>query len=170
MICVFTFRVSCCDARYDFRIKTMFGWSLPPVVCRMAHVLFTLSVFVYVIGAQHILCCVFVFLRLVYPMLPVSLDFPFWLPLRYSLTFICPVSCVPYVASFSGFSCLIAPSVFSNIYLSCLLCTSMLPVSLDFPFWLPLRYSLTFICPVSCVPYVASFSGFSFFDCPFGIL
>jgi hypothetical protein len=39
-----------------------------------------------------------------------------------------------YVGSFSGFSFLIAPSVFSNIYLSSLLCTSMLPVSLDFPF------------------------------------
>ena len=38
-------------------------------------------------GVQHILCCVF--LRLVYPMLPVSLDCPF----------------------------LIAPSVFSNVYL-----------------------------------------------------
>jgi hypothetical protein len=37
-------------------------------------------------GVQHILCCVF--LRLVYPMLPVSLDSP----------------------------CLIAPSVFSNVY------------------------------------------------------
>ena len=40
-------------------------------------------------GVQHILCCVFVlFLRLVYPMLPVSLYCPF----------------------------LIAPSVFSNVY------------------------------------------------------
>ena len=39
-------------------------------------------------GVQYILCCVFVFLRLVYPMLPVSLDCPF----------------------------LIAPSVLSNIY------------------------------------------------------
>jgi len=38
---------------------------------------------------QHILCCVFVVHGLVYRMLPVSLDFPF----------------------------LIAPSVFSNIYL-----------------------------------------------------
>jgi hypothetical protein len=37
----------------------------------------------------------------VYPMLPVSLDCPFSLPLRYSLTCICPVSCVPNVASFS---------------------------------------------------------------------
>jgi hypothetical protein len=31
----------------DFRIKTMFGSSLPPVICRRAHVLFTLFVFVY---------------------------------------------------------------------------------------------------------------------------
>jgi hypothetical protein len=65
-------------------------------------------------------------------MLPVSLDCPFVLPLRYSLTFICPVY-------------------------------PMLPVSMDCPFVLSLRYSLTCICPVSCVPYVASFSGLSFF-------
>jgi hypothetical protein len=45
------------------------------------------------------------------------------LPLRYSLTFICPVSCVSYVASFSGLSLFITPSVFSNMYLSCVLCT-----------------------------------------------
>jgi hypothetical protein len=46
----------------------------------------------------------------------------------------------------------------------------MLPVSLDCPFSLPLRYSLTFICPLSCVPYVANFSGLSFFLLPLGIL
>ena len=33
-LCVFTFLVLCYDVRYDFRIKTMFGLSLPPVVCR----------------------------------------------------------------------------------------------------------------------------------------
>jgi hypothetical protein len=44
-------------------------------------------------GVQHILC--YVFLRLVYPMLPVSLDCPF----------------------------LIVPLVFTNVYLSCVLCT-----------------------------------------------
>jgi hypothetical protein len=33
------------------------------------------------------------------------------------------VSCVSYVASFSGLFFYIAPSVFSNIYLSCFLCT-----------------------------------------------
>jgi hypothetical protein len=32
LLCVFTFRLPCCDVRYDFRIKTMFGSSLPPVI------------------------------------------------------------------------------------------------------------------------------------------
>jgi hypothetical protein len=35
----------CSGVRYDFRIKTMFGSSLPLVVCRRAHVLFTLFMF-----------------------------------------------------------------------------------------------------------------------------
>ena len=122
-----------------------------------------------------------------------TLDCPFFLPLRYSLTFICPVSCAPYVTSFSGLYFFIAPSVFSNIYLSCVLytlCCQFLWIVLfycpfgilkhvfvlclvylccqflDCSFLLPLRYSLTFICPVSCVPYVASFSGLSFFITP----
>jgi len=79
------------DVRYDFRIQMIFGSSLPPVICRKAHVLCIryLCLFAYG-GVQHTLCCVFVlvFFRLVYPMLPVSLHCPF----------------------------LIAPSVFSNLY------------------------------------------------------
>ena len=40
-------------------------------------------------GFQHILCCVFVlFFFVMCPVLSVLLDFPFYLPLRYSLTFI----------------------------------------------------------------------------------
>ena len=50
----------------------------------------------------------FVCLRLVCPMLPVSLDGLFVMPLRCSLTFI---------YSFSGWSICDAPSVFSNVYL-----------------------------------------------------
>jgi hypothetical protein len=78
------------------------------------------------------------------------------------------VSCVPNAASLSGLSFFIAPSVFSNIYLSCVLCTQccqflwivlfyypfgilkhlfvlclvypMLPVPLDCSFLLLLRY------------------------------
>jgi len=42
---VITSFVLCCDVRYDFRIKTMFGSSWPPVVYMRAHVLFTLFVF-----------------------------------------------------------------------------------------------------------------------------
>jgi len=124
MLCVLRFLVPCCDVRYDFSIKTMFGSSLPPVVCRKSHVIFILFVLVNVwwcptpirehldsppdvggVRVAHLysfLCFVlFVFiLCLVYPMLPVSLDCPF----------------------------LIAPSVFSNVYLfclssSCVLCT-----------------------------------------------
>jgi hypothetical protein len=63
----------------------------PQVVCRMAHVLFTLivNVCVYWCLTHIVFCFIFVFLCLVYPMLPVSLDCSFFLlPLRYSLTFI----------------------------------------------------------------------------------
>jgi hypothetical protein len=44
LLCVFTF----CDVRYYFCIKTMFGSSLLPVVCRKVHVLFMLIVFICV--------------------------------------------------------------------------------------------------------------------------
>jgi hypothetical protein len=39
--------VLCSDVRYNFPIKMMFGSSLPPVVCRRAHLLLTLFVFVF---------------------------------------------------------------------------------------------------------------------------
>ena len=77
-------------------------------------------------------------------MLPVSLDCPFLIASSvFSNVYFRPMSCVTYVASFSGLSMfLIASSVFSNVYFR----------------------------PVSCVPSVASFSGLSIFDCLFGIL
>jgi hypothetical protein len=115
--------------------------------------------FIYLVYAMlpvSLYCHFWLPLRLVYAMLPVSLYCHFWLPLRCSLTFICPVSCVRYVTSLSVLSFLIAPSVFSNVYLSCVLCKlccqSLCIVIFDCPFgvlqrlfWLPLRYSLTFI-------------------------
>jgi hypothetical protein len=59
---------------------------------------------------------------------------------------------------------LIAPMVFSNVYLL----YPMLPVSLDCPLLIaPMVFSSVYL---SCVPYVTSFSGLSFFDCPYGIL
>jgi hypothetical protein len=86
LFCVFTFWVPCCDVRYDFRIKTMFCSFLPPVVCRRAQVLFTLFVLV-----SNTYCVVFLFC-LSWSDAPYVASFPglspFWLPLRYSLTFI----------------------------------------------------------------------------------
>ena len=80
-----SYYVPCCDVRYDFRIKTIFGSSLSSVVGERMSYLRYLCLFVHS-GVQHILRCVF--LRLVYPMSPVSLDCHF----------------------------LIAPSVFANVY------------------------------------------------------
>ena len=133
----------------------------------------------------HSSCCQFLWivcfwlpLRLVYPMLPVSLDCQF---------LITPSFCVPYVASFSGLSFLITPSScvtyatsFSGLSVSdyhfvlWTLCCQFLWI---IRFWLPLRLvypmlpvsldSPFLIIPSSCVPYGASFSGLSVFDYPF---
>ena len=120
----------------------------------------------------------------------------YWLHLRFSLTFICTV--YPML-SVSQCLLLITPSVFSNVYLPCVLCTQCcqclrivyywlhLRFSLTFIcpvycvpkccqclkivyYWLHLRFSLTFICPVYCVPNVASVSGLSIIDYTFGFL
>ena len=94
LLCVFTFWVRCCDVRYDFNIKAMFGSSLPLVTLRRAHVYlrYTSMCLFAQSGVQHILCSVwFGFSSSCVPvMLPVSLD--------------CQI--------------LIAPSVFFNVYLS----------------------------------------------------
>ena len=82
----------------SFQIKTMFGSSLPSVVCRKAHVLYIFACYAAANRLSFLCCvlCLFVFvLCLVYPMLPVSLDCPFSIVL----------------------------SVFSNVYLSCVLYT-----------------------------------------------
>jgi hypothetical protein len=73
-----------------FRIETMFGSSLAPVVCKRAHVLFTLCVFACVEWClTHIVLCFgFVVIRLVWHVLPVL-----WIDHFF-----------------------IVPSVFSNVY------------------------------------------------------
>jgi hypothetical protein len=75
LLCVITLRVPCSA----FRIQTMFGSSIHSVVCRRAYVLFTLFVFVctWWCPPHIVLCLRVVFRRLVYSMLPVSLDCPF---------------------------------------------------------------------------------------------
>ena len=66
------FLVPCCYVPCDFLIKTMFGSSLPLVVCRRAHVLFTLFVFVCIQWCHIVL-------YFSSSMLPVSLDCSFFI-------------------------------------------------------------------------------------------
>jgi hypothetical protein len=85
-------------------------------------------------------------LCLVYPMLPVSLDCTFLITPSVSLNVyllptVCPVSCVPNVASVSGLYILDYTFGFSNVYL------------------------LPTVCPVSCVTNVASVYGLYMLDC-----
>jgi hypothetical protein len=78
LLCVFTFWVPCCDVRYDFRIKSMLGSSLPPVVYRGGSCLiYVICALLAHVGVKHILCCVFVWFSSI---------------------------CVPCAASFSGLS------------------------------------------------------------------
>jgi hypothetical protein len=42
LLCVFTFCVLCCDGRNNFRIKTLFGSSLPTVICVCLRIVVTL--------------------------------------------------------------------------------------------------------------------------------
>ena len=90
IVSVFYDLCSFCDIRNEFRIKKMFGLSLPPVVCRMARVdLRNLFMFGYS-GVQHILCGVFAlfFFGLCTLCCQCLLIVLFLLHLRYSLTFI----------------------------------------------------------------------------------
>ena len=57
-------RSELCVVRYDFRIATMFGSFLPPVVCRRARVLFMLSVLVCAYWCPTHIVFVFFFLVL----------------------------------------------------------------------------------------------------------
>jgi hypothetical protein len=129
------FRVGC---RCDFRIKRRsVRLYLQLFVGRiMSYFLFVFAC-VYWCPTYILLCFCFVFLRLVYLMLPVSL---------------CLSSpCVPYVASFSVF-----------VFALCTLCCQFLCVFLRLVYlMLPVSLCLS----SSCVPYVASFSVFVFVLC-----
>ena len=97
LLCVFTFRVPCCNVRYDFRIKTVFGSSLPPV---------------FFVGGSCLIYVICVCLRIV-------------VSNTYCVVFLLSLCCVSYVASFTGLCILIARSVFSNVYLQLYLLVSL---------------------------------------------
>ena len=80
LLCVFMFWVLCCDVHYDFCIKTMFGFSLPPVffVGRLMFYIRYLCLFACS-DVQHSVLWVFLvfFVSFVYPVVQVSLDCSF---------------------------------------------------------------------------------------------
>jgi hypothetical protein len=100
LFCVFTIWIPCCDVRYDFRVKTMFGLVLPPVVCRRAYCLIYVICACLRIMLSNTCCVVFLcwFSSSCVPYVASLFWFSsscvshvaslFWLPLRYSLTFI----------------------------------------------------------------------------------
>ena len=93
-------------------------------------------------------------------MLPVSPDCPL---LIAPLVCLRSVSCGPNVASVSGLSIIDCPFWF--VFVQCLV-VLMLPVSPDCPL---LIAPLVCLRSVSCGPNVASVSGLSIIDCPFGV-
>jgi len=62
LLSVFTFKFLCSDVCYDFRIENevLFVESLPPVVCKRAHVFYKLCVFVCIVMSNPY-CVVFLF-------------------------------------------------------------------------------------------------------------
>jgi hypothetical protein len=154
--------LSICDYPFCFLWRLFVLCLVYPMLSDSLDCLFLIAPFVfsdvYLSCVLCTLCCQF--LWIVY----------FVLPLWYSLTFICPVSCVPYVTSFSGLYIFDCPfGILWRLFVLCLV-YPMLPVYLDCIFFIPLWHSLTFISAVSCVPYVVRFSGLYIFDCPFDIL
>jgi hypothetical protein len=93
-----------------------------------------------------------------------------WLPIRFSLIFICPVSCVLNVDSTSWLSILGRPLGFLYVYLACVLCNQCWQCLWIVHSWLFIRFSRTFICPVSWVLNVASVSALSILNCSLGFL
>jgi hypothetical protein len=88
---------------------------------------------------------------LVYSMLTVSLDFPLLIVPRFLLRLF--VLCLAYSMLTVPLDCpfLIAPSVSFKVYLSCVLRTQCCQCLLIVHSSLPPRFSLMFICPMSCV-------------------
>ena len=140
--------IPCCDICYDVLTKTMFGSRLLPVVCRRAHVLFTLVMFVCVcptrLDYMSNMC-----------LITDKNSLPFastWVHTRvrgaHLFSLMCcvlfvvvrlrPVSCVPNVTSFSGLSsfCVLCTQCYQCLWIVFVLCLvypmlPVLPLSLD---------------------------------------
>ena len=133
------FLVPSCDVRYEFRLKTMFSSSLPPVVCMWAHVLFTMfssSLPPVVCMWAHVLFTLFVFVQFVFT----SSCMYVGACLIYDVQFVFTSSCMYVGACLIYVICVGLGIVMSNTYSVVFLFVFLrlvypiFPVSLDFPF------------------------------------
>ena len=89
--------------------------------------------------------------------------FRFSLTFKYHVCVLCS-QCCQYLWNVNS---ALPLSVFSNVYLSCVLCAQCCQCLWNVYSWSLLRFFLTFICPVTCVPNIASVSGLSIRNFPF---
>ena len=150
---------------FRFPHKTMFGSSLPPVVCRRYHALFTLFVFVYMYWCTtHVVAY-------------------FWFAYMYWCTthaaacfcFVCLYWCTTHVVACFWFAYMYWCTTHAAACF-CFVCLYWCTTQVVACFWFAYMYWCTthavacfcFVCfrLVSCVSYVVIFSGLSIFDCP----
>ena len=141
-----------CPLRYLH--KTMFGSSLPPVVCRRNHVLLTLCVHS---GVQHILTIWVTWWFLVRDgdYLPIAGAWVHTQFLVRSVLLIFFVFCVVFLLLFVFILCLMCPVSTVSLDCPCLMCP-VLTVSLDCPCLMCPVLTVSLDCPFFIAP-----SGFS---------
>jgi hypothetical protein len=113
----------------------------------------------------------FIVLCLVYSMLTVPLDCPFLIAHSvFSNIYLSSVLCIQWRQVSLHYPFLIVTSVFSNIYLSFVLCAQCWQYLWIIHSWSLPPFSLTSTWHVSCVLNVDRTSGLSILDCPLGFL
>ena len=119
---------SCCDIRYDFRIKTMFGSFLPPVVCRRAHVFFFLFFNVICVCLRIVVCNAY------------CICYCFFLS----------SSCLPYIASLPWLSILYCPfGILQRLFPEphrCMIAWSVVYRGVEHPVWSNLWIGIGICC------------------------
>ena len=137
LFCAFLFLVPCFDVRSDFRIKTMFDSSLPPVVCRRSYLCFFLCRCVYWFSTRFVYMSFTTVVLLeagtAYSLTAPALTRGLFLvgPVLFIFLVFCVVSCRPFSL------CCLRRVSFG--------CPMLPPVSLDCQFLIALQFSLTFI-------------------------
>ena len=121
------------------KIHTMFGSCLPPVVCWRVHVLFMLFICLHIFLTK---CDFYLFFFLFFCIVLSNEKIIMWI--NYILWFLLIILLIVGVL-IDNKTCVCLFCIVLCFSFVCLRLVSLLPVSLDCPFFLPLRYSLMLI-------------------------